>query len=82
MIINKSLLHGKRFFKVTHQEYIFQKLRIDELNYVMKSQLYQKIHKIMFEHVLRYIQYIMKLEHQLLVKHVYLHLHQSMLDKT
>ena len=35
----------------------------------------------MFEHVLRYIQYIMKLEHQLLVRHVYLHLQQSMLDK-
>ena len=45
----------KRFFTVTHQEYIFQKLRIDELHYVMKSQLYKKIHKIMFEHVLRYI---------------------------
>ena len=72
----------KRFFKMTHQKNIFQKLRIDELQYVMKSQLYQKIHNIMFEHVLRYIQYIMKLEHQLLVRHVYLHLHQSMLDKT
>ena len=71
----------KRFFTVTHQEYIFQKLRIDELHYVMKSQLYQKILNIMFEHVLRYIQYIKKLEHQVLVRHVYLHVHQSMLDK-
>lgn len=70
----------KRFFKVTHQEYIFQMLRTDELHYVMKSRLYQKIHKIMFGHVLPYIQYIMKLEHQLLLRHVYLHLHQSMLD--
>ena len=65
----------KRFFKVTHQEYIFQTLRTDELHYVMESLLYQKINKIMFEHVLRYIQYIMKLEHQLLVRHVYLHLY-------
>lgn len=33
----------------------------------MKSQLYKKNHKIMYERVLRYIQYIMKLEHQLLI---------------